>query len=184
MQKPSWCLAVIVMYLAPADLASLTQARRRTASGLKRGGSLAYSDDRELVVVHHPLALAKQRIDAPVDEQAELGVFKPAPGLGVFFARRRGLAGRLPAGLALADNDREQQLPQDDAGSAGRVARRSPRRSRSTHGTPSFDISNKAWTASAGPEHQETPMRVRSPFREIAVKREQVQLWRQTVPPV
>jgi len=33
--------------------------------------------DRNLLVVHHPLAVAQDAIDAPVDEQSELGVLKP-----------------------------------------------------------------------------------------------------------
>ena len=57
MQKPSWCLAVIVMYLAPADLASLTQATASNRVGLKRGGSLAYSEIGSLSwsITHSPL---------------------------------------------------------------------------------------------------------------------------------
>ena len=63
----------------PADLASLTQASASNLVGLKRGGSLAYSRIGQLVVVHHPLALAQQGVDAPVDEEAELGILEPLP---------------------------------------------------------------------------------------------------------
>ena len=78
MQKPSWCLLVMVMYFIPAALASLTHSSASNLTGLNRGGSFCVLADRQLVVVHDPLALAQERVDAPVDEQAELRVLEPA----------------------------------------------------------------------------------------------------------
>ena len=45
--------------------------------------------DGDLLVVHHPFALAQDAVDAPVDEHAELGVLEPSHGVGI------GLLGRL-----------------------------------------------------------------------------------------
>ena len=80
MQKPSWCLLVIVMYFAPAALASLTQTSASKRPGLNRGRELVVLADRQLVVFHHPLALAHERIDPPVDEEAEAVVFESTAG--------------------------------------------------------------------------------------------------------
>ena len=80
MQKPSWCLAVIVMYFAPAVLGQLDPGVGVEPGGVEPRRELVVLVDRQLVVFHHPLALAQERIDPPVDEEAEAVVFKRARG--------------------------------------------------------------------------------------------------------
>ena len=53
-------------------------------------GELGVLADRQLVVLHDPLALGQERVDAPVDEQAELGILEPLPGRRVALVGRRG----------------------------------------------------------------------------------------------
>ena len=128
------------MYFAPADLASLTQASGVEPRRIEARRELGVFGDRQLVVVHHPLALAHERIDPPVDKEPELGVFKPAPGLVVDFACRRGLIGRLRDNIADARKQNQRQDQADDAWSTRPVVGRFPNRSRSTHGSRSFDF--------------------------------------------
>ena len=156
------------MYFAPADLASLTHASASNRVGLNSGGSFAYSTIGSLSIVHHPLALAQQRIDAPVDEQAELGVLEPAPRLGIFFAHHRVMAGRLRASAGPAPAARPKSVnPEDQARSARRVARRSrtPFAIDSWH-APSDHRTGLDRSGQASPAQQQTSL-----ARTIAVSR-------------
>ena len=80
------------MYFIPAAFASLTHSLGVELGRVEPGRELLVLGDRDLVVVHHPFALAQEGVDAPVDEQAELRVLEPAP------APRRSGSGRLDAG--------------------------------------------------------------------------------------
>jgi hypothetical protein len=55
--------------------------------GVERGRQLLVLADRRLVIVHHPFAVAQLAVDAPMDEQSELGILKPSACLQVLGRR-------------------------------------------------------------------------------------------------
>ena len=102
-------------------------------------GELGVLADRELVVVHDPLALGQERVDAPVDEQAELGILEPPPGRRVALGQGRRAVAR---GAGAEAAGRQGDGHQDDARASFRVRLDRPahpaRRNRSPRRTPPF----------------------------------------------
>src|SRR5712692_4851444 len=70
----------------PGRLGERHPGARVELHGIERRGDPLVIGDRDRTVLHHPLALAEQAVDAPVDEHPELGVAIP-------FARREPLDG-------------------------------------------------------------------------------------------
>ncbi len=87
---------LIVNYVCPSGKHYALEFRRFRKrdpfGGIKAGRielwrQLLIFNDRYLLVVHHPFAVPKHAVDAPVYEHPEPGVLKPAPGLQVLGTR-------------------------------------------------------------------------------------------------
>src|SRR6185312_1309966 len=106
----------------PRGLAGLDPGLRVEVGRVESGGKLFVLADRDLVPVHDERSLAKQRVDPPVDKQAEPSIFKPLPGLGVPGEDRTGsrLRGeRVALARKAGDEERQQSLPEDRGSSHG-----------------------------------------------------------------
>ncbi len=87
MAKPSWCLLVITMYFIPASSAICTHSSALNFTGLNWVASCSYSFTGILArfMIHSPMPgiglpfpfAGGDAVQAPVDEQAELGLAEP-----------------------------------------------------------------------------------------------------------
>ena len=115
MAKPSWCLDVMTMYFMPASFASLHPGVRVELDRVEAGREPLVLLDRHLRTQHHPFAEARRAlavpfarrygVEAPMNEEAVLGVTEPFEALLLCGIRSRGRLGRY-AGRPLQRGER------------------------------------------------------------------------------
>ena len=97
MAKPSWCFEVMTTYLTPGVLGQRGPFVGIEVDRIEIVGVVLVLLERDLEELAGPFLAADHRVDAPVDEQAELGLAEPLQAVGrVGLGRpggRRGLGG-------------------------------------------------------------------------------------------